>query len=38
MKEFPIRKSDIDLKRIKNIVFAFEDKAKLKIDNIKLTN
>ena len=38
MKEFSIRKSGIDLKRIKNIVFAFEDKTKLKIDNIKLTN
>ena len=38
MKEFPIRKSDIDLKRIKSIVFAFEDQTKLKIDNIKLTN
>ena len=38
MKKFPIRESTIDLKRIKNIVFAFEDKAKLKIDNIKLTN
>lgn len=38
MKHFPIRESAIDLKRIKNIVFAFEDKAKLQIDNIKLTN
>jgi hypothetical protein len=38
MKKFPIRESAIDLKRIKNIIFAFEDKAKLKIDNIKLTN
>jgi len=38
MKHFPIRGSAIDLKRIKNIIFAFEDKAKLKIDNIKLTN
>lgn len=38
MKKFPIRESSIDLKRIKNIIFAFEDKAKLKIDNIKLTN
>jgi len=38
MKEFPIRKSHIDLKRIKSIIFAFEDKTKLKIDNIKLTN
>ena len=38
MKKFPIRESTIDLKRIKNIIFAFEDKAKLKIDNIKLTN
>ena len=38
MKKFPIRESAIDLKRIKNIIFAFEDKTKLKIDNIKLTN
>ena len=38
MRKFPIRESSIDLKRIKNIIFAFEDKAKLKIDNIKLTN
>ena len=38
MKKFPIRESAIDLTRIKNIIFAFEDKAKLKIDNIKLTN
>jgi hypothetical protein len=38
MKKFPIRESAIDLKRIKNIIFTFEDKAKLKIDNIKLTN
>tara|TARA_B100001142_G_scaffold328615_1_gene389229 strand:+ start:2259 stop:3452 length:1194 start_codon:yes stop_codon:yes gene_type:complete len=38
MKKFPIRESDIDLKRIKDIIFAFGDKAKLKIDNIKLTN
>lgn len=38
MKKFPIRASAIDLKRIKNIIFAFEDKTKLKIDNIKLTN
>jgi len=38
MKKFPIRESAIDLTRIKNIIFAFEDKTKLKIDNIKLTN
>ncbi len=38
MKHFPIRDSSIDLERIKNIIFAFEDKTKLKIDNIKLTN
>jgi len=38
MKKFPIRESAIDLKRIKNIIFTFGDKAKLKIDNIKLTN
>ncbi len=38
MKHFPIRNSSIDLERIKNIIFDFEDKTKLKIDNIKLTN
>ena len=38
MKHFPIRDSSIDLERIKNIIFVFEDKTKLKIDNIKLTN
>jgi len=38
MKDFPIKKSEIDLKRIKNISFDFANKDKLKIDNIKLTN
>ncbi len=38
MKHFPIKKSSIDLKRVKDIIFTFEDKTKLKIDNIKLTN
>jgi len=38
MKNFPIRDSSIDLKRIKHIIFAFDATAKLKIDNIKLTN
>ena len=38
MKHFPIKKSSIDLKRIKDIIFTFEDKTRLKIDNIKLTN
>ena len=38
MKDFPIKKSAIDLKRIKNISFDFANKDKLKIDNIKLTN
>ena len=38
LKDFPIKKSEIDLKRIKNISFDFADKDKLKIDNIKLTN
>ncbi len=37
IKKFPIRKSDIDLKRIKDINFSFIDKTKLRIDNIKLT-
>ena len=37
-KDFPIRKSEIDLKRIKNISFDFTNKDKLKIDNIKFTN
>ncbi len=37
-KDFPIKKSEIDLKRIKNISFDFSDKDKLKIDNIKFTN
>lgn len=36
--KFPIRESSIDLKRIKSIVFSFQDKTKLKLDNIKLTN
>ena len=38
MKDFPIKKSAIDLKRIKNISFDFANKDKLKIDNIKFTN
>ena len=38
MKDFPIKKSGIDLKRIKNISFDFDNKDKLKIDNIKFTN
>jgi len=38
MKDFPIKKSKIDLKRIKNIIFDFSHKDKLKIDNIKFTN
>ena len=38
LKDFPIKKSEIDLKRIKNISFDFADKDKLKIDNIKLNN
>ena len=38
MKDFPIKKSGIDLKRIKNISFDFNNKDKLKFDNIKFTN
>lgn len=38
IRHFPIRKSGINFKRIKNIKFSFGDKTKLKIDNIKLTN
>ena len=38
LKDFPIKKSKIDLERIKNISFNFADKDKLKIDNLKLTN
>ena len=38
MKDFPIKKSKIDLKRIKSIIFDFSLDDKLKIDNIKLTN
>ena len=38
LKDFPIKKSEIDLKRIKNISFDFSDKDRLKIDNLKLTN
>jgi len=38
MKDFPIKKSGIDLKRIKNISFNFANNDKLKIDNIKFTN
>jgi len=38
MKDFPIKKSGIDLKRLKNISFDFANKDKLKIDNIKFTN
>ena len=37
MKDFPIKKSKIDLKRIKNIIFDFSHKDKLAIDNIKFT-
>jgi len=36
--DFPIRKSAIDLERIKDIIFTFDDKISMKIDNIKLTN
>ena len=38
LKDFPIKKSKINLKRIKDIIFEFSNKDKLKIDNIKLTN
>ena len=38
LKDFPIKKSKINLKRIKNIIFDFSHADKLKIDNIKLTN
>ena len=38
LKDFPIKKSKIDLERIKNIYFNFADKDKLKLDNLKLTN
>jgi len=38
MRYFPIRKSGINFKKIKNIIFSFGDKTKLKLDNIKLTN
>ena len=38
MKDFPIKKSKIDIKRIKSIIFDFSIDDKLKIDNIKLTN
>ena len=38
IRHFPIRKSGINFKRIKNVKFSFGDKTKLKIDNIKLTN
>jgi len=38
LKDFPIKKSKINLKRIKNIIFDFSHEDKLKIDNIKLTN
>lgn len=38
IKDFPIRSSSINLERIKDIIFTFEDNAQLKIDNIKLTN
>ena len=38
MRHFPIRRSGIDFKKIKNIIFSFGDKTKLKLDNIKLTN
>ena len=38
IRHFPIRKSGINFKRIKNIKFSFRDKTKLQIDNIKLTN
>ena len=35
--KFPIRKSKIDLKKIKQIHFKFSDETDLSIDNIKLT-
>jgi len=38
LRDFPIRKSKIDLKIIKNIIFNFESNVKCKIDNLKLTN
>ena len=38
LRKFPIRNSSIDLKRVKSIVFSFQDKTKLKLDNIILTN
>ena len=38
IKDFPIRKSNVDFKKIKNLLFVFSDNTKLKIDNIKLTN
>ena len=38
LRDFPIRKSNIDLKIIKNIIFNFESNVKCKIDNLKLTN
>ena len=38
MKDFPIKKSGIDLTKIKNISFNFANNDKLKIDNIKFTN
>ena len=38
LKDFPIKKSKINLKRIKSIIFDFSQNDKLKIDNIKLTN
>jgi len=38
LKDFPIKKSKINLKRIKSIIFDFSHNDKLKIDNIKLTN
>mgnify|MGYP006143274699 CR=1 FL=1 len=38
LKDFPIKKSKIDLKIIKNILFDFSHNDRLTIDNIKLTN
>ena len=38
LRSFPIRKSEIDLKRIKSIVFTFENGTEMKLSNIRLTN
>jgi len=34
---FPIRKSEVNTKEIKQIVFEFENKTNIKLDNILLT-